>query len=230
MGYETALKEACMEADALYTKSFFEWMDSTPDVIIPEEKDARLRNFIKNYNIYLNNTSANRKSKGMKRGIKVMLIAAIILLIAALTAFAIEPVRSFVYKICNDYTEFIFEKINDNKNDYLIAEYTYIPEGYQLVSNEKKKTEHTVIFRNGQNRIKIHSDQTNGSVLLIDTEAAKTRNLKINDYDGYYSVNQDTIILVWSTGKFYHVITADVCDKLTLNDVVQIAQSARKAL
>lgn len=222
MDFEAALREACIEADNNYWKSFFEHIDSMPEILIPEEKDKRLRDFIRNYKI----ASAGKKNrKGLKRGIKALLIAAIVLLIAAFTAFAFEPVRNFVYKVYPDCTEFVFESIKGNKDDFLYAEYSFIPEGYSIVSNVKTDMGQKIIYENKNNQMLIQSGINSGSVIGIDTENAECGEIQINNYDGYYSINQTSIFVVWSTGKNYHMIKADQCDTITLDVIVRIAQS-----
>ncbi len=226
MDFEAVLKEACIEADELYWESFFERIDSLPDVLIPTDKDERLRDFIRNYEM----KSAGKKNrKGMTRGIKALLIAAIILMAAAFTAFAFEPVRNFVFKVYTDCTEFVFSSAKGNEDDYLYADFLYIPDGYKLVSNTKTKTQHRIVYMNGVNMLIIKSDESSGSVLGIDTENAVHGELEINGCVGYYSINQSSIIIVWSTGKYYHIIIADQCDEIGFEDVVQIAQSITPA-
>jgi hypothetical protein len=224
MDFEAALREACIEADNNYWKSFFEHIDSMPEILIPEEKDKRLRDFIHNYEI----ASAGKKNrKGMKRGIKALLIAAIVLLAIAVTAFAFEPFRNIIYKVYTDCTEFVFESVKGNKDDYLYAEYSYIPEGYILVQNNKTKTSQKIIYENERYQIVIQTDTGSNSVLGIDTENAEFGDININGFDGYYSINQTSIIVAWSTGRNHHVICADQNNRTNLDDVIQIAQSAK---
>ena len=192
--------------------------------MIPEDKDERLREFIRNYRTASETEKKNRN--GMTRGIKVLLIAAIILLIAVFTAFAFEPIRSFVFKVYSDCTEFVFHSGEKSEGDYLYAVYTYIPEEYVLVSNTKAKLTQEIVYKNGNNRIIIQSGDNSDSVLIIDTENAEHGEMQINNYDGYYSITDRSIILTWSSGKYNHVILADKCDAITLDEVVYIAQSA----
>ncbi len=224
MDFEAALREACIEADKTYWKSFFEHIDSMPEILIPKDKDERLREFIRNYRTASETEKKNRN--GMTRGIKVLLIAAIILLAIAVTAFAFEPFRNFVYRVYTDCTEFVFESVKGNKDDYLYAKYSYIPKGYKLVQNNKTKTSQKIIYENESNQIVIQTDMGSSSVLGIDTENAEYGDLDINGYDGYYSINQTSIIVAWSTGRNHHVICADRNSIMNLDDVVHIAQSA----
>ncbi len=224
MDFEAALREACIEADKTYWETFFERMDSMPDIIIPEDKDNRLREFIRNYRTASGLKKKNRK--GMTRGIKALLIAAIILLIAAFTAFAFEPVRSFVYKVYTDCTEFVFSSVKGNKDDYLYAEYTYIPEGYVLVSDTKTKNEQKTIYSNGSDQIIIRSVDYNEAVIGIDTENSDSGEIVVGKSVGYYSINKDVIILIWSTGHHFHKIIVDSNGIISLQDVVSVAQSA----
>ncbi len=223
MDFEAALREACIEADKNYWKSFFEHIDSMPEILIPEDKDKRLRDFIRNYEIV---SAGNKNRKGVKLGFKAFLIAAIILLAIAVTAFAFEPIRNFVYKVYTDCTEFVFERINGNEDDYLYAKYSYIPEGYEIVLNIKTKKQQKIVYENGDYQIVIKTDMGSNSVLGIDTENAEHGELSINGYEGYYSINQTSIIVVWSTGRNHHVIYADRNNRINLDVVVHIAQSA----
>ncbi|MBQ6266825.1 MAG: DUF4367 domain-containing protein [Clostridia bacterium] len=107
------------------------------------------------------------------------------------------------------------------------AEFSYIPEGYEIVSNHKTHLRQEVICKNGNNQIRIRSGNNAGASLGLDTENAQCGEIKLNDYDGFYSITERCYILMWSTGKYNHVITADRCDKIAFEDVVQIAQSAK---
>lgn len=225
MDFEAALREACIEADKTYWKSFFEHIDSMPVILIPEDKDKRLRDFIRNYKI----TSVGKKNrKGVKRGLKALLIAAIIIFAIVVTAFAFEPVRNFVFKVYSDCTEFVFESIKGNKDDYLYAEYSYIPEGYILVSNVKTEMGQSITYKNKNNQLLIQSGINSGSLLGIDTENAEHGDIQIKNHKGYYSITNRSLIITWSTGKYNHVICADKSDIITLDEVVRVAQSAVK--
>ena len=224
MDFEAALREACIEADKTYWETFFERMDSMPDIIISEDKDNRLREFIRNYKIASELKKKNRK--GMTRGIKALLIAAIILLIVAFTAFAFEPVKNFVFKVYSDCTEFVFQSGEKSEGDYLYAEYTYIPDGYELVKDHKGKTSHNLVYSDGTNEIEIWTRGDKNTTVLIDTEEAKTGELMIGNNVGFYSIARRSIILVWSTGKYHHDITADINENISLDDIVRVAQSA----
>lgn len=224
MDFEAALRDAFTEAEDAYWKSFFARMDALPDVLIPADKDERLRNFIRNYEI---TPAVKTNRNGMQRGLKALLIAAILLFVLALTAFAFEPVRNFVYKVYTDCTEFVFHSVKGNEDDYLYAEYSYIPEGYSLVSNVKTEQSQIIIYKYGMNQILIQSGDNSGSLLGIDTENAEYGDIQINNYNGYYSITDRCLILVWSTGKHNHVIWADKCDMITFDDVVHIAQSSK---
>lgn len=222
MDFEAALREACVEADKTYWETFFERMDSMPDIIIPEDKDNRLREFIRNYKATSGFKKKNRK--GMTRGFKALLIAAIILMVAAFTAFAFSPVKSYFIEIYNDGTKFIF--LNEKKKDYFYSTFTYIPEGYELTQHTKGKLSQRSVYNNGNKIIHIDTNTNKGSVTFIDTENAETGEVVINGCDGYYSITDDAVILIWTTGKYHHCITADLNeDIITLDEVIKIAES-----
>ena len=115
MDFEIALREACFEADEIYLKSLFEQINSMPDVLIPKEKDERLRGFIRAYTVH---SAPNNKNTGrIKRSIRAMIIAAALLMFVA---FTFGSVKNFVYShssnkaLLSDETS---EKVSDSLQD-----------------------------------------------------------------------------------------------------------------
>ena len=223
---DTALMEGCFLAEELYWKDFFTKTDIKTCKASPS-LDERIMNLIygKADNTENSVSLLGKKKKTGKKHIIAIIAAVLVILVSALAA-ASAPVRNYILYVYDDYSEFIFKSFKGNEDDFLYAEYSYIPDGYEVVSNIKTKTQQKIIYENGSYQIVIKSGVGSDSVLGIDTEQSESGGIVINGYDGYYSINQTSLIVVWSTGKNYHMIKADQCDTITLDVIVRIAQSA----
>lgn len=173
----------------------------------------------KNYN--------TQRSFKRRKLIKSIIIAAIILVVLVVTCMAVKPIRNFFTKVTGDGTFFTFGIIDTN--DYLYANYKYIPEGYSLVSESNIDNKHKLIYENNKSCIFIISEPNEDTGLYINTEnALETEDISLGKYFGYYSKNSDQSFLLWSTGKYYHLIIADNCDAITEDTLVEIALSREK--
>ncbi len=220
---DMALREACVLAEEiLYNKMLAEF-ETHPSIMIPERQRERIHKLIYSKDPTPNvNTQKKTSSKKIKTA---LLIAAIFIVLFAVTATAFGPFKDFFVKIYNDCTEIVFN--TTNKNDYLFADYTYIPEGYLKVKDIQIKAakSQSLLYINGKSRINISTQSNRHSSTFIDTENAETGEISVNKTTGYYSITETSIILVWSTGKYTHVICADKCDIINLELLVKIAQS-----
>ena len=227
MTEELFLKEICSEAETIYWERIFEIIDSEPDMEISEETDRRITDYIcKLESKYLKkNTGTDSKIKS-GHGLKVLIAAAILILILALTAFAYEPFRGFISRVYDNCTEYIFQLDNSNERDYKYADYSYIPEGYVLVKDNRGKFGQRQVYSNNGYEIVIDTGYSNNSSVFIDTENAKTGDTVINGSIGHYSITDSGITVIWSTGKYYCYISADLNgDLITLDEVIKIAES-----
>lgn len=220
---EIALREACVLAEEMIYKDMLAEFEAQPFIMIPEGQPERIHKLI--YGEETTRNSNTRKKTSSKKIKTALLIAAILIVLFGITATAFGPLRDFIIKIYRECTEIIFDITN--KDDYLFAEYTYIPEGYEKVEDIRVKEARlqTIIYVSKTNIIKIHTVINNNSVRVIDTENTKTGEIMLNDVKGYYSITNTSIMLVWSTGKYNHCLTATLNDNISLETVVKIAQS-----
>ncbi len=158
-----------------------------------------------------------------RRVLKSVLIATVIMSLLVVTCMAVKPTRNFITKVTDDGTFFKFS-ITDN-NDYLYANYNFIPEGYSLVSAEKFKSAHEIEYKKNDLSIFISSCNNKNNVFVNSENAIESGEIEVGKTVGYYCINKDMTFLVWSTGKYNHTISADNCEDITLDTLVEIALS-----
>lgn len=217
------LKEAAELAEKLYWDDYFKNTDEKQDIVIPSHQRNLIYKLI-NASSKVKSDADRSKIHSRKR-LKAVLIAAILIILLTVAAFAVTPIRNFFIEIYNDCTEIVFQ--SEEKKDYLYAEYTRVPDEYILISDSRKKRSQFVSFCNGKGEIYIATLPNNNTKAIVDTEKAETGEIRINSDFGYYSISDTSIILIWSTGNYCHSITADIDDNITLDDIVEIAQSRR---
>lgn len=221
---DEVLREACILAEEMYWDDFFKRFASFPPVEIPEGQHERILKLIYEHSVdYKEKTNSDTRGITSKR-IKAVIIAAAIIVLLAITAFAIEPVRDFIINIYSDCTEIIFN--SSGENDYLYGEYTFIPERYVLVDSIQGKNSQFLIYSNEEKRIIINSMPNKNSKRVIDTEKAEIGEIMVNNNTGYYSKAENIIILTWCSGRYNHIITADISEEVySIDELIKIAQS-----
>ncbi len=223
---DKVLREACILAEEMYWDDFFKHFASFPPVEIPEGQHERILKLIYGHLIDNRKKSEADTRRITSKRIKAVIIAAAIIVLLAITAFAIEPVRDFIINIYSDCTEIVFN--SNDKNDYLYAEYTFIPKGYILVDSIQGKNSQSLIYSNEGKRILIDSLGNKSSKSVIDTEDSDSGEISFGDETGYYSITDTSIILIWSSGKYNHCIIADLNDNyISLETLVKVAQSRK---
>lgn len=206
-------------------------IESSPDIVISDVENNAIIKFLNS--LYMQHTEVDQTenvivNKKGKKVLKVLLVVAIILLIMACTAFAIRPIRNYIIQRFNDYSEIVFSSTGED--DYLNEIYMYIPDGYYLDVRNKTRNNINTIYTDGKRTISILSTESDNAKFLIDTEEAAENDILIGRYTGYYSETPKGIVLVWSTGKYSHLITTDKDDNLTIETVIKIAESRQKKI
>ncbi len=225
---DIVLRDACVLAEEMIYEELLKKFDDK-SVIIPKGQFERIQKIIygQPVNLSCGDDKKIKDKKATSKRIKTaLLIAALLIILLSVSATAFSPLRDFFTKIYKDCTEIVFNITN--KNDYLFAEYTYIPEGYKKVKDIRVKTvgSQYVVYRKENKKITIQTYKNNKSSFFIDTENTETGNIMIDGSNGYYSKTKTSIILVWSTGKYGHCLTADLnSDVTSIETLVKIAQS-----
>ena len=227
MTEESFLREVCFEAEKEYWQPILDELASEPDIDISVEADRRTIKYIRKLEKkYLHYNSKISNSFNSKRGLKVLLIAAILIILLSVSAFSFNPLKEFFYNVYTKGTEFFFNYNKNAKDDYLYGEYLYIPNGYKLEYNKKLNHSQKMLYIKDGKQIIINTNTNNHSSLGLNTEKAKTGDIIIGNYKGYYSETERSISVVWTSGQYYHYITADLDnDLITLDTVIKIAES-----
>ncbi len=221
MKFEKLLLLSAKDAESECWDNVFDEIDSATDIRIPDEVDRRIFLFTKKLD-----KKINKKIKNTKSLVKVLIVAAATILLLSISAFAFPLVRNFITNVYHDCSEIIFNDISKSE-DYKYAEYTNIPKGYMLIKNEKSKLGQKLIYEKEGKQISINTSPSKNTSFFIDTENAETGSIKVNNIDGYYSITERALLLVWSTGKYSHCITADNCEDITISILINIAESRK---
>lgn len=224
---ENVLKRACTIAYDEWVEEYIAELENMPNVSISAEEENQLLTFIKNLSLQTSVSDLNKNThKSRKTTVfKIILIAAIFVSIA-ITAFAVSPLRGFISKTYDDCCEFVFDTVKGRPEDYMYAEYMYIPEGYVITDKKESSMIQMIVYTKDDSGIFISSMKNKGLKSVIDTENAEAGEIEINNSIGFYSITDSSIILIWSTGKYNHSIVADTNNSnITLDEVVKIAKS-----
>lgn len=221
---DKVLSEACILAEEMYWDDFFKRFASFPSVEIPESQHEKILKLIYGYSIDNKEKTESDTRRISTKRIKAIIIAAAIIVLLAVSAFAIEPVRNFIINVYSDCTEIIFN--SNNNNDYLYAEYTYIPEGYLLVDDYNGRIMCKKTYSYGDCQLFIETVKNERSKRVLDTEESIVGEIIIDNTLGYYSVTESSIMITWTTGKYNHIITADTSEEIySIEELIKIAQS-----
>ena len=157
--------------------------------------------------------------------IKVMLVAAILMILFTITAIAIEPIRDFFVRVYNEYTQVVFN--NTGGDDYLYSKYTYIPEGYVFDDYGKSRISQWYVYKDSEEKfINISTQKNNESIHSLNTEEIKITELTISGHQALYYENAGMRTLAWSTGQYNHFIDCKIEDEsLTIEELIKIAES-----
>ena len=224
---DTALMDACVLAEEMLYKEMLAEFEVQPSIRIPDGQRERILNLIYGEETAQKDNIQIKEKKISSRRIKTaFLIAAILIILFTVTSTAFSPLKDFILRIYRECTEIVFDITN--KDDYLFAEYTYIPKGYKKVKDNRVKPANfqSILYMNGQSRISISTLRNKHSSAFIDTEDAETGEILINGVTGYYSITETSLMLVWSTGKYNHCLTVELNGaNINLEEIVKIAQS-----
>ncbi len=151
--------------------------------------------------------------------LKYALVAALLLALCTVSAIAYvshDNSWDFIFNTAGDMTDVVFNDDTSTKG-FLYGEYTYVPEDYNLVSNNMDKVSQNIVYENANGEmIMCTSSQNEGAVGGWDTENVVVEEVKIaQTIKGAY-IKDDltaTSMLSWVTGKYHHEIVADNLSK-----------------
>ena len=221
---EALLREACRKYDETRMEQLMQSLEMQPVHLFGKQYEKDKNKIIRQYESYSISRNQFGGRKISKKTIRILLVAALLLALLVASALAFEPVRHYIFSFF-DGTDIIFN--NDQTKDSLNESFTYIPQGYVLEKEEHDKISNYFVYRDKNKNKIVISSMENGSAVFINTEDVGYEEIKIREYTGYYVERDNAMILTWSTGKYHHIITADITEssRVTKADIFKIAYS-----
>lgn len=217
---------ACLEAKNRLDNAYLKKLDEMVEPTVSKKTKKNIIRYIsslENNNSIGESITLNTNKRLNKKTLRTILVAAILILLFAIGSFAISPIRNYIVHTFDDHSKILF--ITSAGRDNLYSNYMYIPNGYEIESDEKLNDGQFTILKSEEKRIVIDSGKEKDSILVIDTENSKTEEVKFKNYTGYTSKTKTSYILVWSSGRYYHSIVADYSEDITLEDIIKIAEN-----
>ena len=98
----------------------------------------------------------------------------------------------------------------------------FIPSGYVLSEDFIDDFTHIVTYTNGTEQIQFTQNDISAG-MNIDIDDLGARQIKIGKYDGYISITENDIILVWTDKSFSYSIVGNASE----SDIVRMANSVK---
>lgn len=221
--HDDLLKAVCRRYDALRLEQLVQSLQTNPQHTFSSRFEAEKQRILQSAGSPGNTDRQTDRKRRPKLG-RVLLIAALLLLLLAATALAFEPVRHYVFSYF-DGTNIIFH--NDQTRDSLKERFTYIPQGYVLEKEECDTFSNYWVYRDKNRNKLVISSMQNGSSIFINTEDVGYEEIEIQGFRGYCVERNDGLILTWSTGKYHHIIDADLSETscISIEELIKIANS-----
>ena len=163
-------------------------------------------------------------------GKRVAVLAAVIALLAAsmLSVGAVrESIVSFFTQVYEEFTAIIFDQPEETGRTYEAdsinaIEVTYIPEGFELISESKNDVESRMEYVDDRgNRIIIRQTLNRNTQRTIDTEGVESEEVFIQGQKGIYFENKGFGTLIWNDDtKVFYIST-----ELKKDEILKIAES-----
>ena len=221
--HDDLLKALCRRYDALRLEQLVQALQTNPPHTFSSRFEAEKQRILQSAGSPGNTDRQTDRKRRPKLG-RVLLIAALLLLLLAATALAFEPVRHYVFSYF-DGTNIIFH--NDQTRDSLKERFTYIPQGYVLEKEECNTFSNYWVYSDKNRNKLVISSMQNGSSIFINTEDVGYEEIEIQGFRGYCVERNDGLILTWSTGKYHHIIDADLSETscISIEELIKIANS-----
>lgn len=221
---EALLREACRKYDETRMEQLMQSLEMQPVHLFGKQYEKEKNRIIRQYERYSISRNQFSGRKISKKTIRILLVAALLLALLVASALAFEPVRHYIFSYF-DGTDIIFHdyQIRDSLNE----RFTYIPQGYTLEREERSKVLNYFVYIDDNKNELVISSARNGSKVFINTEDVGFDEFEIQGLKGYYVKRNDGLIVTWSTGKYHHIIDADVSETshISIEELIKIANS-----
>lgn len=195
----------------------------------PAELDSWFNEYVTN----LKRQESNKRfRKTFNRVIKRVAIYTLILISGiALMTISVEAFRirffNMITEVTDKYTTITIMETNKSKaEEYIISWESYfyskhIPSGYRLSNSQKFGEIKVIYFTNDTGGSIEFSQSPVNSSFQVDTENAKTEEIKINSVNGFLVEKDGILTLIWATDSntFY------IMGNLSKDDIKSMAES-----
>ena len=221
--HDDLLKALCRRYDALRLEQLVQSLQTNPPHTFSSRFEAEKQRILQSAGSPGNTDRQTDRKRRPKLG-RVLLIAALLLLLLAATALAFEPVRHYVFSYF-DGTDIIFH--NDQTRDSLKERFTHIPQGYVLEKEECNTFSNYWVYSDKNRNKLVISSMQNGSSIFINTEDVGYEEIEIQGHEGFFVDRENCFILVWATGRYCHKIYVNKTETscITKEDIFSIANS-----
>lgn len=218
------LKEACRRAEQNIAEQDSIRLSEMPDIETSRDFDRRVDKIIRRMK--------TGKFKRTKKALRVFILVAILIVTFSLTATGVDPlherIRNFFIETFSDGSTIEF-KDSGLTNGTLYSEYTYIPEGYELVEHTKGFSLERFAFEDSNgNQLFCTARPNDNSFSMLDTEDVGVEEITINALPGLYCSQDDFSQVTWSEGEYnYSVYQYASTNQLSKEELIRIAESRK---
>ena len=171
-------------------------------------------------------------SRFTMRRVFVAIIVAILLLTGCMSVKEIrEPLFNFFIKDYGKFSRITFEENpasqeQEGTEPEKEVEFTYtlpeMPEGYEVVREDKLDDWHTVEFKGGNENIIIYGKVvvSPSMIMEIDTEGTQTETIIINGNKGIKYTNKGANHLIWMSSGYRYTLTG-ICEMSVLEEIAK---------
>ena len=159
----------------------------------------------------------------------VAFVAAIIILFAS--AMSVSSVRAAVFEFITEayekFTHIFFEESppsQESADEYIIRRPTFIPEGFELVS-EITAGPVLLVYEKGSDYISYSKQRVEDVSMDINTEGAELEELEFKGLPAKYYSNQGVQNLLWYDDEYLYMVSST----LDRDAVFRIAESVETA-
>ncbi len=218
---------------ALFRKGAHDYLENDLFGDLPENTDDVQSGLseIANKKIKKMISQAIRREKNMriiKHLPRIVAIVLIVVVVCSITVMSVEALRlPFLNLFVNTEEKIMDIKIEEgetyDEDNSLAGLFGYIPEGYELTSEDNQNQATTLIYINKKGEsIFIKRFDSEGN-LGVDTENADYGELLINDDIGFYSTKNGLTTLVFSKNEYAYYISASI----DLSEIIKISKNIK---
>lgn len=170
--------------------------------------------------------------KAVRKTVRTILIAAALILLFAVSAFAVQQIYEFYHVVDNPSDSDVFLTPDPNSKSDLFGTYTYIPDGFRRTEKYRSLwyREEEIIYENDAGDLIVCRSGmiTSGGIHSFNTEKGTLIDININGLPGkaLTGTYNDSYVssIIWITGNTYHTIDGD---NLSINELIKIAENRK---